>query len=84
MPPGGDDKAQEYVAMCVKESEILKWAQGTYEQIKSVWLLDSGADVHEMTLEEWERLGKQEIIESDVVLKTASGADLEAIGKRLS
>ncbi len=50
----GDDKAQEYVAMYVKDGEILKWAQGTYEQIKSVWLLDTGADLHVMTLEEWQ------------------------------
>ncbi len=34
-----------------------------------------------MTLQEWERTGKPEITESDVLLKTAIGEDLEAIGK---
>ncbi len=45
-----DDKSQEYAAMYVNEGEILKWAQGTYEQIKSVRLLHSGADVHVLRL----------------------------------
>ncbi len=49
--------------------------------MKSVWLLDLGADVHVMTIDEWERLEKPELIESNVVWKTASGEDLEAVGK---
>ena len=77
-----DLNATEFEAkvMHVKEGEIVKWASGTYEMILSVWLLDSGADVHVMTIDEWERLGKPGIIESDVVLKTASGeVEFEAI-----
>ncbi len=34
-----------------------------------------------MTIDEWERLGKPKLIESDAALKTASGEDLGAIGK---
>ncbi len=67
--------------MNVKEGEIVIWASGAYEQMRSVWLLDSGADVHVMTKEEWERFGRPKLVESGVALKTASGEDLEAIGK---
>ncbi len=68
--------------MNVKKGEIVSWASGTSEQMKSAWLLDSGEDVHVMmTIDEWEGLGKPKLIDSDVVLKTASGEDLGASEK---
>ncbi len=67
--------------MKVKEGTIGIWASGGYEQMKYVWLLDSGADVHVLTIGAWEGCGKPRLIESDVALKAASGEDLGAIGK---
>ena len=48
-----DLNTTEFEAMCVKEGEIVKWASGTYEMMLSEWLLDSGADIHVMTMDEW-------------------------------
>ena len=46
----------------------------------SDWLLDTGADVHVMPAAEWRRLGCPALETTSVVLGSASGENLEAIG----
>ncbi len=77
-PPPGSYGVE---AANAKGGEIVIWASGAYEQMKSARLPDSGADAHVMTIDEWERCGKPRLTESDFALKTASGEDLGTIGK---
>ncbi len=61
-------------------SQVVKYDNDLYQTSISEWLLDTGADVHVMTMVEWRRLGEPMLTETKVKLTKASGEDLGALG----
>ncbi len=58
-------------------SQVVKYDNDLYQTLVSEWLLDTGADVHVMTMIEWRRLGEPMLTETKVKLTRQAGRVLE-------